>query len=693
MADRLEAEVAGDPRLAVASGEHAPEALAIVRLYAFLVDGTVLSLRYADADPSDPTAAARLEMSVLAQAPISPSFLSHAFYFPPGFQFADPAAESFYTGPYLDMGNLGVVTSLMQTFRLPVAGDGGGHVHGVLAVDVQLPRTIWSDLERAWGEFFDATAHGVDVGRFKRREKGPENFWWSVHHELQDKQADPALREAVHAALLQVDRDRPGEVKHGSVVYQESIPGGGILFALQEDMDRYVVVYQTRSKRGLLSALGLILLGLVGLGFASRYQGQWARARESLAVSTRARREAQLAHERAEEEQRRAVRALRQNLELISTMGVPLVVLDAHGDRVLSCNPAARRYGIREDRNFGADYVSGRPEVQEHYGRMQRLGDRRAYGVYLNLQLEGEPEPRERFALIRSVRVREEIPAPVVPEESRYAIIVVEEPGAADPGETDFPLLRDRVHRDARKALSLLTGHCLQPFARALVAQLESSEPDAELARWLAAYLRERIGTVGWIVGNWRQTPPDSARSPVRRGDLEALVERLGRLFESVRADAELRDDLGWDNRLLSGPSNGPAVQVSALRWEDDDSLREPRAGLFDFFLGEVLINAVKHGAPGGTIDLSVDTDRARRDLRFLVTSPLHPDDLERDLPAYAELLKTGGNGAPPGPRPGGDSYRGLDLLLQVGHLCAWPELAYGRRGDRWVVRWAVPMA
>lgn len=94
--------------------------------------------------------------------------------------------------------------------------------------------------------------------------------------------------------------------------------------------------------------------------------------------------------------------------------------------------------------------------------------------------------------------------------------------------------------------------------------------------------------------------------------------------------------------------------------------------GGFGFFLGEVLINAIRHGRPGSTPALRIGLDRVRRELAF---------EVENDLRSGASGLS--------GER--GEAYGGRRILQRLARLFEWRDLAFEERETTYLVSWRVP--
>src|SRR4029077_71577 len=101
-------------------------------------------------------------------------------------------------------------------------------------------------------------------------------------------------------------------------------------------------------------------------------------------------------------------------------------------------------------------------------------------------------------------------------------------------------------------------------------------------------------------------------------------IERLASVFSLAAGDAGLRARLHWDNGVLC---ERPAPDAPGLTLERDCPQEVwfscPVRGGFGSFLGEVLINAIRHGRPGSTPAVRIALDRVRREVLFAVENPL----------------------------------------------------------------------
>ena len=93
--------------------------------------------------------------------------------------------------------------------------------------------------------------------------------------------------------------------------------------------------------------------------------------------------------------------------------------------------------------------------------------------------------------------------------------------------------------------------------------------------------------------------------------------------------------------------------------------------GGFGFFLGEVLINAIRHGRPGSTPELRIALDRVRRELRCEVENELPAEPRERE----------------------GETYGGKSILRQLARLFEWRDLRFEKGETTYLVSWRVPVS
>src|SRR5262249_26854024 len=132
---------------------------------------------------------------------------------------------------------------------------------------------------------------------------------------------------------------------------------------------------------------------------------------------------------------------------------------------------------------------------------------------------------------------------------------------------------------------------------------------------------------------------------------------------------------LHWDNGVLCARSDpkGP-IFIREIDWPEEFWFACPVRGGFGFFLGEVLINAIRHGKPGSTPVLRIALDRVRRELAFAV---------ENEVGEGGEDVADGGAAE--------EAYGGRRILERLARLFEWRDLEWTRRGATHVVSWQVP--
>jgi PAS domain-containing protein len=382
----------------------------------------------------------------------------------------------------------------------------------------------------------------------------------------------------------------------------------------------------------------------------------------------------ELNRRRAERAQIKAEGALAEKQNLLNTMQVPLIVVDPNTDEVVFGNQAAENLGVRPGSRIG-DMVSPDPRARAHYERMQvaRPEPRRAYGVPVRVRGEDGKE-EERYAIVRSVAVTAPIEALKADERHRLGVLFVLEP------EVDLTLLtedlEDETRRDERRKLAGLLSHGVDALIRVLAHGLRGGAGAAsspEFVSWLGGYVDRRLRTTAWLLDHWDAQPPLPPDSSVEAAQAHTTIERLASVFALAAGDADLRARLHWDNGVLSErPDSAAPVFTLEMDWPDDLWFACPVRGGFGFFLGEVLINAIRHGRPGSTPALRIALDRVRRELLFEVENDLRAD--------------------PDGPaRDRGESYGGRRILERLARLFEWQDLSFERRAGSYLVTWRVP--
>jgi hypothetical protein len=604
----------------------------VVRLYALSEDGTLISLPL----PGSRDAAIQ-EGRGFRGSPERPTFVSNEFYF--RFDFADPAAQTFYSGLYLDLGGQGLVA----TITVPLAETGSGS-RGLVGADLSF------DID--WERFARRIEPPMLAGVVRTAPPPAGHPWGQLEKNL-PQAAPPALRRAIAtlaAAGAQRTAEEPAAESVPSVLHGV-VAGEGAVAAFQVAASTWLVVLFPKTQSHLPWVpvlLSLAMLVALLWGF-------------------------ELNRRRAERAQGKAELAFQEKQNLLNTMQVPLVVVDPNTDEVVYGNPAAGRLGVRAGSRIG-DLVSTDPKARAHYERMQvaRPEPRRAYGLPVRVQGEDGAE-EERYAIVRSVAVTAPIEALHADERHRLGILFLLEP------EADLALLTaalaEETRQDERQKLAGLLSHGVDTLIRVLAHSLQAGAGTAaELAPWLADYVDRRLRTTAWLLDHWDAVPPLPPDSSVEGHQARATVERLAAVFKLAAADAELRTRLRWDNGALSG---GPAglVFTTEIDWPEDFWFAVPVRGGFGFFLGEVLINAIRHGRPGSTPALRVTLDRVRRELRFEVENELRTDPAGRAEPATE----------------GAETYGGQSILRRLAGLFEWRELSFTRRAESYLVSWRVP--
>ena len=603
----------------------------VVRLYALSEDGTLISLPL----PGSRQAAIQ-EGRGFRGSPERPTFVSNEFYF--RFDFADPAAQTFYSGLYLDLGGQGLVA----TITVPLAESGSG-ARGLVGADLSF------DID--WERFARRIEPPMLAG-VARTAPPPAGHPWGQLEKNLPRTAPAALRRAVATLAKQRAAEEPAAESVPSVLHGV-VAGEGAVAAFQVAASTWLVVLFPKTQSHLPWVpvlLSLAMLVALLWGF-------------------------ELNRRRAERAQGKAEQAFQEKQNLLDTMQVPLVVVDPNTDEVVYGNPAAGRLGVRAGSRIG-DLVSPDPKARAHYEHMQvaKPEPRRAYGLPVRVRGEDGAE-EERYAIVRSVAVTAPIEALHADERHRLGILFLLEP------EADLALLTaalaDETRQDERQKLAGLLSHGVDTLIRVLANTLQRGDAAAvQLAPWLADYIDRRLRTTAWLLDHWNAEPPLPPDSSVEGHQARATVERLAAVFALAAADAELRTRLRWDNGVLSARSAaaGP-VFTTEIDWPDDFWFAVPVRGGFGFFLGEVLINAIRHGRPGSTPALRVTLDRVRRELRFEVENELRSDS--------AGEIETS--------EEAGETYGGKSILRRLAGLFEWRELAFARRDRSHVVSWQVP--
>ncbi|MFV8754652.1 hypothetical protein ACNOYE_29245 [Nannocystaceae bacterium ST9] len=592
----------------------------LARFYAVFEDGSVLIMPVAGSS-DDPLA----EQTAQAwRRPLDPSLASLSVF--PQFDFGRALAQQVhYTGLYPDVTGLGFVATVSvpvhysdRAMKMFVAAD--------LTVAIALDRLIAGADKHLQLQIADVV------------EETATPTWkpWTTLATSLASEAPLELREDVREQTLLEDA-----IERRPLVWAET--AHGVLFAQQIQRDKWLVgLARTPSVPWL--PLVFVPLSLLGLVVVVERRGA-----------------------RAEHERELAERHARQHDQALELLQLPLVVVDPNDDAIVHANAVAEReFGLVPGRVVHEHLVAGDPRSQKHYHDHQVLagGRRRAYGVRLRPEAEGH-----RFALIRSISLTHALPEFHAVANHRLGVICPLE------GDADLaPLLADALdaaRQDERNKLATIIDHGVDVLARVLAARLCSpDEVDREFRRWLADYLFGRLHVTQWILDHWGGPECRDVDCILGPEHLRAALTRYREVFARVGDDPLLRAQLRWNNGTLASPSDEPAMKIW-IDWPDEYRLTTPGEGIFGYFLGEVLINAIKHGAPGVPIEIDVDVDRARRELcvrvRNLLLGPA--DEHAREAKAYG----------------------GSAILTELARVCGW-QLARTRERDTFELRWLCPV-
>jgi PAS domain-containing protein len=427
--------------------------------------------------------------------------------------------------------------------------------------------------------------------------------------------------------------------------------GRGAVAAFQVAAATWLVVFFPRTQSS-LPLVPVLLSGLLLVALLSGFE---------------------LNRRRAERAQRKAESAFAEKQNLLNTMQVPLIVVDPNTDEVAFGNQAAEKLGIRAGSRIG-DLVAADSRARAHYERMQiaKPEPRRAYGVPVRVRSEDGGE-EERYAIVRSVAVTAPIETLHADERHRLGILFLVEP------EADLALLTDELESetrcDERRKLAGLLSHGVDALVRVLAHGLQGGGSAASPAflSWLSAYVDRRLRTTAWLLDHWDAEPPLPPDSAVEVDQVRATVASLQGVFALAAGDPDLRARLHWDNGVLCARADSGAPVFSAeIDWPAEHWFTCPVRGGFGFFLGETLINAVRHGRPGSTPALRIAIDRVRRELAFEVENEVR-------------------NASADDPGERSAAYGGRRILERLALLFEWRDLAFGLHGTTHRVSWRIP--
>ena len=471
----------------------------LVRIYALSEDGTLATLPLPLAtDAALRRRATLAEGRELRKLPQQPTFVSNEFFF--RFDFGRAGEQSFFSGPYLDVGGQGLVATLMVPKR-----ETPGGAHWLAGTDLKLD-IDWSAFARRIEPPMVAAA--VEVASSPLEAHRP---WGQIHDALAGSGNRPLL--AAVAALAA--REPRADLASGQPYVLHGIAEGkGALAAFQVAATTWLVVLFPRTASHLplvpllLSAASLALL-LVGF--------------------ERNRRRAERAQAKAEGE-------LAEKQNLLNTMQVPLIVVDPNTDVVVSSNRAAESLGVepgsRVARPGGGRAAGPRPLRADAGGR--RGGPPRLRPAGLGARRVGAVE--RRYAVVRSVAVTAPIEALGADERHRLGILFLLEP------EADLALLTEELaaatRLDERRRLAGLLTHGVDTLVRVLAhglrrATAEGERPPPSSTPGSPATWTSACATTCWLLDHWDAEPPLPAdvlgRGGAGAGDARAPGERLRR--------------------------------------------------------------------------------------------------------------------------------------------------------------------
>jgi two-component sensor histidine kinase len=105
------------------------------------------------------------------------------------------------------------------------------------------------------------------------------------------------------------------------------------------------------------------------------------------------------------------------------------------------------------------------------------------------------------------------------------------------------------------------------------------------------------------------------------------------------------------------------------MTWPKEWAVSCPIRGVMGFFLGETLVNAMKHGRPGSVPNLTIVVDRKNRNVNVEVTNEIASDSPRGDKP-----------------------YGGLQLLKVLATRIRWDGPREEAKGGRYSVKWTAPV-
>ncbi len=230
------------------------------------------------------------------------------------------------------------------------------------------------------------------------------------------------------------------------------------------------------------------------------------------------------------------------------------------------------------------------------------------------------------------------------------------------------------ARQDERNRLAGIVEHGADTLARVLSTRLAAEVQDEGLAfcRWLSEYLLRRLHVSQWVLDRWGGPVCHDVGCILGVATLRGALVQYERIFDVVAGDPGLRAQLHWNNGTLAkAKAEGEAWVKVWIDWPEEWRVTAPTEGLFGYVLGEALVNAVKHGAPGVPVELDVDLDRGRRQLCLRVRNS----------------CATSAEGASPEAK----AYGGLAIVTELSRVCGWP-LEHHHEDDAFELRWTCPV-
>lgn len=553
---------------------------------------------------------------------LSPTYANNDFFF--RFDFESPLDDQqTYSGIYLDQGGLGLVS----TIAIPRSFQ---ETNCVLALDIEFDLDWERHLQNNQALAYSSL---IELGH----ENGDNSSWQPWNRFLDE--VDPGntkLHQALSdLAALEIQRRSRTERKS---VYHQTTSGGADVVAIQVNRDRWLL-FAVNNSRFTWPWLSIALTTITLSFLIYRIESGRKSANRS---------------------RQQAADQLAEKQNLLNTMRVPLMVSDPNTDQIVFCNDAAEGIGMSVGSVFGRDIVMDNAFAQSQYQKMQSASEesRRAYGIPIRVRQNEQQE--ERLAIIRSVAVTAPIDSLRADQRHRLGILFLINPDY----DIGF-LLQNKVQEtksQERRLLSGLLNHGLESLTLMLAETLkDSANRESPLMHWLADYISQRVNVVAWLMENWGQQPTLLDQRVLNRQTIEGTVQKYHAVFGQVKSDRKVRQQLHWNNGLLASSDPSPIIELQ-MDWPADIVFQIPKEGIFGFFVGEVLINAIKHGRPGSTIVIKVTHDPVRAELSFDVAN-------ERQSSSPVGVAAPG-------------TYGGQSILQQISNLCLWDYIgAVGQDG------------